>query len=115
MQLTELIGQNAKLLLKLVTIPNPAFTCVLEFISSKFHADLVRYYPDQLSQTNLLKLVPPELHLNLVEKLAFELSLLTKILPEIKDIRFLLAGKVVQYKEMIIELTDMESEELTDN
>jgi hypothetical protein len=108
MGLPNLTEQDAKLVLKLVTIPDPVFTCVLEFIPLELHDDcLVRYHPNDLTRMGLLKLVPLELHSSLAEKLASEQTILGKVYPELGDIRLSLSVKLSEYNRMSADLAHM--------
>jgi hypothetical protein len=107
MGVPNLSEQDAKLVLKLVTILNPAFTCVLEFIPSKFHADcLARYHSDNptFTRIGLLKKVPSELRSNLAKKLASEHFILGEVYRELGNIGCpsggLLLDKLSEYSKM---------------
>jgi hypothetical protein len=111
MELPNLSEQDAKLILKLVIIPNPAFTCVLEFIPVEFHADcLVRYHSDNptFTRIGLLKKVPLEFRSNLAKKLASENFILGEVYRELGNIACpsggLLLDKLSEYNKMSADL-----------
>ncbi len=116
MGLPNLTEQDVKLVLKLFTIPDPVFICVLGFIPSELHDECLVYHHDDclarypfydLSRMGLLKLVPLELRSSLAEKLEYEHTILGKVFPEVGDMRLPLSVKLSEYNRMSADLAHM--------
>jgi hypothetical protein len=108
MRVPNLTERDVKLVLKLITIPDPVFTCVLEFIPLELHDDcLARYHPNDLTRMGLLKLVPLELRSSLAEKLGSEQTILGKVFPEVGDMRLPLSVTLSEYDRMSADLAHM--------